>query len=171
VIQTAGLVRNWQDIRKAYRFLKLTGVVAVPIISVLVLTAPFDIGAHADDLIAHYATILNGAALAAFTLAMTVNTAFVASSEMLERVAQRYRLTWLIATNRRDSLYRVHLMNATFFSGIILLTNGWPECLPSVWWPAFVLIWGACSFTVITWGPPRSSITPAVSALSFCGLS
>jgi amino acid transporter len=136
VIQTAGLVRNWQDIRKAYRFLRLTGVVAVPIISLLVLTAPFDIGAHADDLITHYATILNGvefgilvAALAAFTLAMTVNTAFVASSEMLERVAQRYRLTWLIATNRRHSLYRVHLMNAAFFSGIILLTNGKQDIL------------------------------------------
>ena len=55
---------------------------------------------------------------------MAVNTAFVASSELLERVAQRYRLTWLIATNRRDSLYRVHLMNAAFFSTIVLVAGG-----------------------------------------------
>ncbi len=136
VIQTAGLVRTWQDIRKAYWFLILTGVLTVPVISMLALTAPFDIGRHTDDLITHYATILNGvgfgitvAALAAFTLAMTVNTAFVASSELLERVAQRYNLTWLIAVNRRQSLYRIHLMNATFFSGIMLLTSGKQDIL------------------------------------------
>ncbi|MFA5109788.1 MAG: APC family permease [Desulfobaccales bacterium] len=136
VIQTAGLVRNWQDIRKAYWFLILTGVVAVPLISMLALTAPFDIARHTDDLITHYATILNGhefgmmvAALAAFTLTMTVNTAFVASSEMIERVALRYNLTWLTAVNRRHSLYRIHLMNATFFSGIMLLTSGKQDIL------------------------------------------
>jgi amino acid transporter len=136
VIQTAGLVRNWQDIRKAYWFLVLTGVLVVPVISILALSAPFDIGRHTDDLITHYATILNGvefgimvAGLAAFTLAMTVNTAFVASSELMERVAQRYRLTWLIATNRQHSLYRVHLMNATFFSAIMLLTSGKQDIL------------------------------------------
>jgi amino acid transporter len=136
VIQTAGLVRSWQDIRKAYWFLVLTGVVASPIISMLALTAPFDIGRHTEDLITYYATILNGeefgimvAALAASTLVMTVNAAFVASSEMLERVAQRYRLKWLTAVNRRHSLYKIHLMNATFFSGIILLTSGKQDVL------------------------------------------
>ncbi|MHB9074880.1 MAG: APC family permease [Desulfobaccales bacterium] len=136
VIQTAGLVRNWQDIRKAYWFLILTGVVTVPVISMLALSAPIDIGRHTDDLITHYATILNGvefgilvAALAAFTLTMTVNTAFVASSELLERVAQRYNLEWLIVVNRHHSLYRIHLMNAAFFSGIILLTSGKQDVL------------------------------------------
>jgi amino acid transporter len=136
VIQTAGLVRNWQDIRKAYWFLVLTGILASPIISTLALTAPFDIGLHTEDLIAHYATILNGiefgimvAALAASTLIMTINAAFVASSELIERVAQRYRLTWLIATNRRHSLYRVHLINAAFFSAIMLLTSGKQDIL------------------------------------------
>jgi hypothetical protein len=64
------------------------------------------------------------AGLAAFTLMMAVNTAFVASSELLERVAQRYRFHWLIAVNSQDSLYRIHLLNAAFFSGIIILTGG-----------------------------------------------
>jgi hypothetical protein len=55
---------------------------------------------------------------------MAVNTAFVASSELLERVAQRYRLNWLTVTNRRHSLYRIHIMNATFFSAIVLIAGG-----------------------------------------------
>jgi hypothetical protein len=64
------------------------------------------------------------AALASFTLTMAVNTAFVASSELMERVAHRYGFDWIIATNRRQSLYRIHLMNATFFSIIIFITAG-----------------------------------------------
>jgi hypothetical protein len=55
---------------------------------------------------------------------MAINTAFVASSELMERVAHRYGFLWLIATNRRQSLYRIHILNATFFSGIILMTAG-----------------------------------------------
>jgi hypothetical protein len=55
---------------------------------------------------------------------MAVNTAFVASSELLERVAHRYGFLWLVATNRRNSLYRIHILNATAFSGIIFLTHG-----------------------------------------------
>jgi hypothetical protein len=55
---------------------------------------------------------------------MAVNTAFVASSELIERVAERYGFHWLIATNRRQSLYRIHLLSATFFSAIIFLTHG-----------------------------------------------
>ena len=131
VIQTAGLVRNWHDIRRAYWFLALTVGLVTPLVSALALTAPFDISQHELDLITHYATLLNGRAfgmlvaiMAAFTLGMAVNTAFVASSELIERVAQRYGLAWLIATNRRDSLYRVHLMNASFFSIIVLIAEG-----------------------------------------------
>jgi amino acid transporter len=130
VIQTAGLVRDWHDIRKAYWFLALTVGVTTPLVAILALTAPIDFGRHEMDLIPHFATMLNGqafgvivAGLAAFTLIMAVNTAFVASSELLERVAERYRFNWLIAVNRRDSLYRIHLMNATFFSAIILITG------------------------------------------------
>ena len=55
---------------------------------------------------------------------MAVNTAYVASSELLERVAHRYRFDWLLATNRRASLYRIHLLNAFMYTGIILLTRG-----------------------------------------------
>ena len=50
VIQTAGLVRNWQDIRKAYWFLALTVGVVTPLISALALTGPFDVGQHELDL-------------------------------------------------------------------------------------------------------------------------
>ncbi len=82
-------------------------------------------------MITYYATLLNGVpfglavgALASFTLTMAVNTAFVASSELMERVAHRYGFHWLIATNRRQSLYRIHLASAIFFSLIIFLTMG-----------------------------------------------
>jgi hypothetical protein len=57
-------------------------------------------------------------------LIMAVNTAYVASSELLERVAHRYRFGWLVATNRRASLYRIHLLNALLYTGIIRLTQG-----------------------------------------------
>src|SRR4029077_4302540 len=52
------------------------------------------------------------------------NTAYVASSELLERVAHRYRMNWLIATNQRASLYRIHIVNGSLYTGIILLTRG-----------------------------------------------
>jgi hypothetical protein len=75
--------------------------------------------------------VLNGvpfgilvAGMGAFCLSLAVNTAFVASSELLERVAQRYGVNWLIATNRRDSLYRIHLLNAVIFSAILLIAGG-----------------------------------------------
>jgi hypothetical protein len=131
VLQTAGLARNWQEIRRSYLFLGLTVGVMTPLVAALALSAPIDFKAHEGDLITHYASILNGvpfgvmvAGLASFTLSMAINTAFVASSELMERVAHRYGFLWLIATNRRQSLYRIHLLNATFFSGIILLTAG-----------------------------------------------
>ncbi len=130
VIQTAGLVRGWRDIRKAYWFLALTVGLITPLIAVLALTAPIDFARHEMDLIPHFAALLNGrgfgflvAVLAAFTLTMAINTAFVASSELMERAAARYRFHWLIAVNRQDSLYRIHLLNATFFSVIILITG------------------------------------------------
>ena len=136
MIQTAGLVRNWHDIRKAYWFLALTVGLVTPLICALALTAPIDVHQHELDLITHYATLLNGrhfgilvATMAFFTLSMAVNTAFVASSELLERVAQRYRLKWLIATNRRQSLYRIHILNAVCFSVIVLIAGGQQDIL------------------------------------------
>jgi amino acid transporter len=140
VLQTAGLVRSWREIGKAYIFLACTVGIVTPIVAALVLSAPIDFKAHEGDLITHYATILNGlpfgvavAALASFTLIMAVNTAFVASSELIERVAHRYGFHWLIATNRRQSLYRIHIANAAFFSIIILITSGAQETLADMY--------------------------------------
>lgn len=131
VLQTAGLVKTWREIGKAYIFLALSVGIVTPIVAALALTAPIDFASHEGDLITHYATLINGvpfgisvAVLASLTLTMAVNTAFVASSELLERVAERYGFHWLIATNRSQSLYRIHLSNALFFSLIILITQG-----------------------------------------------
>ena len=140
VLQTAGLVRSWREIGKAYIFLACTVGVVTPLVAALALSAPIDFHLHEGDLITHYATLLNGipfgvavAALASLTLIMAVNTAFVASSELIERVAHRYGFAWLIATNQRQSLYRIHLTNAVFFSAIIFITAGKQETLADMY--------------------------------------
>ncbi len=122
---------SWREIAKAYKFLALTVGIVTPVVAALALSAPIDFAEHEGDLITHYATMLNGApfgiavaVLASITLIMAVNTAFVASSELMERVAERYGFSWLIATNRRHSLYRIHIINAISFSCIILVTGG-----------------------------------------------
>ncbi|MBI5647533.1 MAG: APC family permease [Ignavibacteriae bacterium] len=131
VVQTAGLVRSWHDIRKAYLFLALTVGIFTPLISMLTLSSPINLAEHETDLITAYAAMLNGpvfgivvGALASFTLTMAVNTAYVASSELLERVAERYSFHWLTKTNSRQSFYRIHLLSAVLFSVIILITSG-----------------------------------------------
>jgi amino acid transporter len=140
VIQTAGFVRTWREIHKAYLFLAVTVGIVTPIVAALALSAPINFSEHEGDLITHYATLLNGvpfgvlvAALASFTLIMAVNTAFVASSELLERVAHRYGFLWLTATNRKHSLYRIHIINAIFFSAIILITSGSQKILADMY--------------------------------------
>lgn len=140
VLQTAGLVRSWHDIRKAYRFLAFTVGIITPVVAALSLSADIDFHAHEGDLITHYAGQLGGlpfsllvAVLASLTLIMAVNTAFVASSELLERVAQRYRFHWLAAVNPRDSLYRIHLISAGFFTLIILITHGQQNILADMY--------------------------------------
>ena len=87
-----------------------------------------------------FAAQLNGewfgvlvAIIAGIALMMAVNTAFVAASELLEKVGHRYRLHWLIKTNRRQSLHRIHLLNAAFFSVIIFLTEGSQEILAQMY--------------------------------------
>ncbi len=131
VLQTAGLVRSWKEIGKAYIFLAVTVGIVTPIIAALALSAPIDFPKHEGDLITHYASLVNGipfgvvvALLAGLTLIMAVNTAFIASSELLERVAERYGFHWLIRINRNQSLYRIHLINAGLFSSIIFITQG-----------------------------------------------
>jgi len=131
VIQTAGLVDNWRDIAKAYWFLALTVGIVTPLMSALALSAPIDLKAHEGDLITYWATVVGNVPfgvvvglVGSIILVMAVNTAYVASSELLERVAHRYRFDWLIATNRRASLYRIHILNAVLYTSIILLTAG-----------------------------------------------
>ncbi len=140
VIQTAGFVRSWREIHKAYLFLALTVGIATPLVAGLVLCAPINFSEHEGDLVTHYATMLNGtlfgilvAGLASITLIMAVNTAFVASSELIERVAHRYGFLWLIATNRRHSLYRIHILNAVFFSTVIVITSGSQQVLADMY--------------------------------------
>jgi len=131
VLQTAGLVRNWRDIGKAYIFLACTVGLITPIVAGLALLSPVEFKAHEGDLITSYATMVNGnwfgiavGTLASFALIMAVNTAFVASSELMERVAHRYGFHWISATNKQQSLYRIHTLNAVFFSLIIFITQG-----------------------------------------------
>ena len=131
VVQTAGLVKGWRDIGKAYIFLALTVGIITPIVSALVLSSTIDFHAHEGDLITHYANIVGNPAfslavgsLASIALMMAVNTAFVASSELLERVAHRYGFKWLIEANSRGSLYRIHLLSAAFNSMILVITSG-----------------------------------------------
>src|SRR4030043_1287174 len=128
VLQTAGLVRTWKEIGKAYIFLAVTVGLVPPVVAALALSAPVDFTSHEGDLITYYATLLNGvsfgiivAALASFTLIMAVNTAFVSSSELMEPVEESYGFHWFIATNRRQPLYRIHLFNALFFSAIVII--------------------------------------------------
>jgi amino acid permease-like protein len=130
VIQTAGLVKSWRDIGKAYVFLAITVGIITPLISALVLSSPIDFQIHEGDLITYYARIVGNPAfsiavgsLASITLMMAVNTAFVASSELLERVSHRYGFKWFIKTNSQGSLYRIHLFSALFYSIILVVTG------------------------------------------------
>ncbi len=131
VIQTAGYVKSWKEIRKAYIFLALTVGIVTPLIVTLALSSKINFADHTGDLIPHFAAMLNGplfgiavSFLATFTLIMAVNTSFVASSELLEKVAERYNFHWIAATNKRQSLYRIHIGFAIFNTIIIFITGG-----------------------------------------------
>jgi amino acid transporter len=131
VLQTAGLVEGWRDISRAYWFLALTVGIVTPVISALALSSPIDFSQHEGDLITYWASMVANVPFAVVVgllgsviLIMAVNTAYVASSELLERVAHRYHLDFLIVTNRRASLYRIHLLNGALYTAIILLTRG-----------------------------------------------
>jgi amino acid transporter len=140
VVQTAGLVKTWRDIGKAYVFLALTIGIFTPLISALVLGSGINPAQHETDLLTQFGAILNGVwfgllvgATASIALIMAVNTAFVASSELIERVAHRYKFSWIVKTNNRQSLYRVHVLSAGFYSLIILLTGGSQKVLAEMY--------------------------------------
>jgi len=132
VLQTASLVKDWKVIRKAYLFLALTVGIVTPLIALLALSSGgVNVSSREADLIPFFAANVNGklfgyavSALATITLIMAVNTAMVASAELIEKVAERYNFIWLIAENRRQSLYKIHIINALFYCGILLITSG-----------------------------------------------
>ena len=140
VLQTAGLVEGWRQISRAYWFLALTVGIVTPVVSALALSAPIDFRAHEGDLITHWATVVGNVPfgvvvglLGSVILIMAVNTAYVASSELLERLAHRYRFNFLLETNRRASLYRIHLLNATLYTAVILITRGSQQILAEMY--------------------------------------
>lgn len=131
VVQTASLVKSWKDVGKAYVFLAVTTGIFTPLIALVVLSSNINFSAHETDLITQFARMVGGVPfgyivgiVAGVILMMAVNTAFVASSELLERVAHRYGFHWIIKTNNRQSLYRIHIGSAIFFSIIIYITSG-----------------------------------------------
>jgi len=130
VIQTAKYVPSWKEIKKAYYFLALTVGIASPLIMILTLSSKVNVREHVGDLIPYFAFTLNGpifgvliSLLAIFTLMMAVNISFVASSELIEKVAERYNFRWIVATNKNQSLYRIHIGFAIFNTIIIILTG------------------------------------------------
>ncbi|MBI5747957.1 MAG: APC family permease [Nitrospinae bacterium] len=131
VLQTSGLVKSWRDIGRAYIFLALTVGIVTPLISALSLSENINLKEHETDLITYFAVHVANvpfgmivAVLASITLIMAVNTAYIASSELMERVAHRYGFDWIIKTNRHNSLYRLHITNAILYTFIIFVTNG-----------------------------------------------
>jgi amino acid transporter len=132
VLQTASLVKNWRVIKKAYIFLALTVGIVTPIIALLALSSgKININNHETDLIPFFASSIHGEAfgfivsiLATITLIMAVNTAMVASAELIEKVAERYNFSWLIELNKRQSLYKIHIINAIFYVFILIITSG-----------------------------------------------
>jgi len=131
VLQTASLVKSWKEIKKAYLFLAFTVGIVTPLIALFALSANIDLSNHETDLIPAVAAKLNGplfgvvvSILASITLIMAVNTAIVASGELIEKVADRYNFKWLITTNKKQSFYRIHIINALFYSVILVITSG-----------------------------------------------
>ncbi|MHB8930851.1 MAG: APC family permease, partial [Melioribacteraceae bacterium] len=131
VLQTASLVKDWKQIRKAYLFLAVTVGIVTPLIALFALSSGINLSQHETDLIPTFASKVNGnffgiivGVLASVTLIMAVNTAMVASAELIEKVAEKYNFNWLIHSNKNQSLYRIHLINAVFYSTILIITSG-----------------------------------------------
>ncbi|MEW5799122.1 MAG: APC family permease [Bacteroidota bacterium] len=131
VVQTASLVKSWRDVGKAYIFLAATTGIFTPFLAAVVLSSDINFIEHETDLITQFAKMVGGipfgyivGILASILLMMAVNTAYVASSELMERVAHRYGFHWIIKTNSRQSLYRIHIANGLFYTFIIYITGG-----------------------------------------------
>src|ERR1035437_4426532 len=152
VLQTASLTKSWQETRKSYIFLAVTVGIATPLIAMLALSSKVDINGHETDLIPQFAKGIMGplfgiavAILASVTLIMAVNTAMVASSELIEKVVEKYGFHWLIKLNKRQSYYRIHILNALFYSIILIITSGSQAVLAEMYAVGLV-----ASFTINT---------------------
>ena len=131
VLQTASLVKNWKEIKKAYLFLAVTVGIVTPLIALLALSSGIPLEHHETDLIPAFASKVNGnlfgiivGILASITLIMAVNTAMVASAELIEKIAEKYNFQWLIRVNKKQSLYRIHIINGIFYIFILVITSG-----------------------------------------------
>ncbi len=131
VVQTASLVKSWKEVGRAYLFLGLTTGIFTPLLAAVVLSSDINILEHETDLITQFARVVGGipfgyivGILASVLLMMAVNTAYIASSELMERVAHRYGFHWIIKTNSRQSLYRLHILNGLFYTLIVFITGG-----------------------------------------------
>lgn len=131
VLQTASLVKSWKDIRRAYLFLALTVGIVTPLVGLLAMSSKIDVHAHSEDFITQFGALVHGplfgiivGGIASIALIMAVNTAMVASAELIEKIAEKYNYLSLIKLNKRQSLYRIHILNAAFYSFILVLTGG-----------------------------------------------
>jgi len=131
VLQTHSLVENWKTIKKAYITLALTVGIIIPLIGTLALSQVPDPFNHSEDLITFFSRMLGGlplaivvVILATVTLIFAVNTAMVASVELLDRVAEKYKFSPLTKTNRFGAAYRIIIIMSVAFISIILVTSG-----------------------------------------------
>ncbi|MEW6004929.1 MAG: amino acid permease [Stygiobacter sp.] len=152
VLQTASLIKNWHDIRKSYLFLAFTVGIITPLIALFALSSGIDLSKHETDLIPTFSSLVNGkyfgivvGILASITLIMAVNTAMVASAELIEKVAERYNFHWLIVANKKQSLYKIHILNALLYSTILIITSGSQAVLAEMYAVGLV-----ASFTINT---------------------
>lgn len=153
VLQTASLVKSWHEIRKAYIFLAVTVGIFTPLIALFALSGDINLAHHETDLIPTFAAKVNGeffgiivGILASITLIMAVNTAMVASAELIEKIGEKYNFLWLISVNRNQSLYRIHMVNAVFYSIILVITSGSQAILAEMYAVGLV-----ASFTINIW--------------------
>lgn len=140
VVQTASLVKSWKDVSKAYLFLAVTTGIFTPLLAMIVLSSDINVFEHETDLITQFAKMVGGipfgyivGILASVLLMMAMNTAYIASSELMERVAHRYGFHWIIKTNKRQSLYRIHIANGLFYTFIVYITNGSQKLLAEMY--------------------------------------
>jgi len=140
VLQTQKLTENWKVIKNSYIFLILFIGIVTPAISLMALSQTTEPLKYAENLIPHFAEQVGGSSLALFVmiaaffaLVFAVNTAMVASVELLTVVGERFSLYWLLRKNRFESHYKIIIFVAVFFTCVILITNGSQETVADMY--------------------------------------